>query len=73
MELRSHRDGMAGPGFFAAFSALFGWPLSAPFAFAAYKSRPQGSPFHEAVSLTLLGAGLAVLGILVWVVMRYSA
>lgn len=68
--LRSHNDGMAGPGFFAAFSALFGWPLSVPFAFAAFKSRPQGSSFHEAVSLTLLGAALAVLGILVWLVVR---
>jgi len=42
-ELRSHRDGMAGPGFLASLSALFGWPLSVPLAFAAYKARPRDS------------------------------
>lgn len=65
--------GAPGTGTLAAFSALYGWPVSVSFAFAAFKSRPQGSSLHEAISLTLLGAGLAVLGTLVWGVMRYLA
>ena len=72
-ELQYYRDGMAGPGFFAAFAALFGWPLSAPLAFAAYSQRLRGSKTHVVLSLALMVAGLAALGVMGWGVMKASA